>query len=384
MNFEVKREQEEPQKAQLDYFPLEFNEKYFNGLEDKEEYYLDVYRRAYEQIEKNQLKIYSDFPKQEIYQEGICFALKRQANSALDRIINNMNGSRFYKCEKGKVNIIGSLVYLDGFLRFDKRLGIRVVRVFSKSQQKLSQEVQNFVDIILVHIYKRDIQEFGNYKQRYIDEDFSKSKQTQQQHVNSNNMTDQMDDEPEIDESDQQYPPTQKQQKLGQQDITKYLKEHSNQEEFQYIQKPLNINDEKLIKEKPGNFNQHSLQNLQVDTTGNKQQLSPQQKEIVLQNNKIEQKQDGNFNLKGEQKINLDPINQVQQVVFALYMQNNGLQQQLIEQEIKQKKAELMILEQKLNKLVQEKELFTKQPQLLNINQILQNNQKLEEYSNQN
>ncbi|KAL4462583.1 hypothetical protein ABPG74_000413 [Tetrahymena malaccensis] len=374
----VKQEQEESVNEQLDYFPLQFNEQNFNQLEDKQEYYLNAYRSVYELIQKKRLKLYVDYPSQDIYRSGVCFALKRQANSALDKIIGNMNGSRFYRCDKGKVAIIGSLAYLDGFLRTNKNLGIRVVRVFSKSQQQLSLEIQNYIDIILVHIYTRDLQEFKNYRQRCIDEDYSKQTRISLQGItqSSTNDNEQIEDESEIDSELYQIP-SQDQQKLNQKIGTQYSKEYINQVQIQQIENPFSLKEEKPIYQQ-----QFQFQNNQVDSIGNKQQI-PQlqmQKEQVLQNN--EQKQDDYTNLKGEQKT--DQPDQMQQALFLLYMQNNELQQKLIEKEINQKKTELLILEQRLNKLAQDKELYTKQPQLLNVTQILQQNQKIEEFMNQN
>ncbi|EAR99955.3 hypothetical protein TTHERM_00912350 (macronuclear) [Tetrahymena thermophila SB210] len=385
-NIIIKKEQVDPIEEQQDYFHLEFSEKYFNSLENKEKYYLDVYSRIYDLIQSKKLKMYDDFPKQVIYQSGVCYAVKRQVNSSLDRIIINMSGSRYYRCDKGKVYNIGSLVYLDGFFKFDKKLGIRVVRVFSKSQKQLNQEVQKFIDIILVHIYNRDL-ENGNYKQKTIDEVYSKSKQNYQNNEDSNSMID--EDQSDIYESEPYMPPSQIQQKLNQQVLQKSLKENQNQEEFEYIEQPQKIKDNKINKDESDRFKQLSLQNLQVDVIANmpKQQLKPELKQQQLQqqgNINFEYNLDSQLSLKSEIKLNIDEKNQVQQALYLLYMQNNELQQILTKRDIAQKKAEVAMLEQKLNKLVQEKELYTQQPQQLNIAQIIQNNIKKEEYDNQN
>ncbi|EAR99954.2 hypothetical protein TTHERM_00912340 (macronuclear) [Tetrahymena thermophila SB210] len=292
MDIQVKQEYDEHIQTQQNYFLFNFNEKQFNDVKDKEQFYMELYQQIYQQIINYKLKIHFNLPKVNEYQSGMCFVLKRPSNSSLGRIINGMNASKYYNCQKGLVCYIGQLAYLDGYFRYNKTLGIRVVRFASKNQLQLNEDILKYIDFVLIHIFVRDISDENQLKQSAFKD--------------ANNCS-------------------RKVQSLQNYDYNGYMeKESSDSEEKTF--NPRLIKYEKL--------------------NNNARQLVKSQSQMYFDGRDIQ--------------LKLNDETQIQK------------------KEISQKKGELIELEAKLQKLVEEKEEYIRSPKLLNLYQMLSSEQKIQ------
>ncbi|KAL4505160.1 hypothetical protein ABPG72_016227 [Tetrahymena utriculariae] len=155
---------------------------------NKESYYLEVYHDIYKLIVNQELIMYHGYPKQDSYQAGMCFVIKKEPYTELFSIIEQMNGSNYIGRKtdnKRKLTPIGQIAYLDGYFKSDDSLGIRAVRFIDKTQTRKNKAILKYLDIILIHIYRKENCLEGNFddmSQRPESLDF----ETQIQHLDSN------------------------------------------------------------------------------------------------------------------------------------------------------------------------------------------------------
>ncbi|KAL4505159.1 hypothetical protein ABPG72_016226 [Tetrahymena utriculariae] len=389
MDIETKEEYDEHVLSQPNYYLFKFNEKKFNKLQDQEGFYLMLFQEVYQQIINYRLKVHLIMPRENKYESGMCFVLKRPSNSSLGKIINGMNASKYYNCDKGRVSYIGQLVYLDGYFRFNRTLGIRVVRFANKNQLQINEEILKYIDFVLIHIFVRDIQQDNNLKQRVIQDGNQDLSQAQSPQNEDNNQK--MESEYSESEEKTYNPPLKKYQKQNNQ--AGKLIQQENQMYFDNKDIQMKINDETYIQYKQGSEQKRKIilktnqskiakKSSTLESCQQKTEFSQQKIIVNQQNQKIiiknQQKKENSLCINREFNQNSEENNQMQQMLFLLYIQNNHLQQKLVEKEIQQKKAEIIDLEQKLSKLKQEKEANIRQPGLLNLYQMLSSRQKTE------
>ncbi|KAL4462582.1 hypothetical protein ABPG74_000412 [Tetrahymena malaccensis] len=358
------------QQSQLDYCHFDFSKKHFKQMMNQEEFYLCLYDKINDLLSKKQLILHNQVPLQDNYEAGMCFVYKRPASAAMDRIIYSMNGT-IYSHSKKKVVQLEKLVYLDGLIKKNKQLGIRVVKILNKGQS-IKNEFQDYFNLILIHIYEIDVKERENIQKQQLKNNFENLYQNKS-HEDQLNLMMQQEDQ-EFEDSVYIIPPqeymlqseqsikvesfNQQNKSAPQEDQiesqTNYIKEQniSQKPHDQILKQENQLNvSEKPIQDKTQLNNLSQLQ---------KQAIQPKKEAAIIENqNKTNS---NNSNLKLEPPSNQINNNQMQSDFYHLAMKNGELLQIVFQQEIENKNKELLELTQKLNQLKEKTENLKKNP----------------------
>ncbi|KAL4462581.1 hypothetical protein ABPG74_000411 [Tetrahymena malaccensis] len=299
----------------------------------------------------------------------MCFVLKRPSNSSFDTIFKYMNAI-FYRNEQGYrqgVQYIGKLSYNDGQLKFQKNLGIRVVK-FVKYKKNKSTEGFNQTGIILIHFYELDFKETNNTEK--INNQVQKIIQTDLVQTHSCEQIEQ--DESEI--SEKKFNPSfLKKQNIQKQNQTKESKLQEIQNDIEVINKEKVANEsnskETVFKSSSEDafsenqiyeIRQQDFQQFQKPNLANgfKQMFASEQRDVRKVIDEIQKLENL---LSASQQYKQDEFNQIKQMFISILRENNNHVNVINQKDMLLNILEYQILEQKQQQINQVEEYLTKQ-----------------------